>query len=82
MELDVAVHAAAERFVLGVSTATQGVVLSRGALVAVDVVAVVVGERDAAGDAIRAVLGDLDGRLRVSVVVDVVALLALRRWRN
>src|SRR5207245_4586064 len=63
----------AERLVLRMSTAAEGVVLPRGTPVADHVLAVAVNERGPTDDAIGAVPGDLDCGLSPAVVVDVAA---------
>ena len=70
MEVDVPVHAAAERLVLGLPAAAEGVVLPGRPFGPGLVVPLPVAQRDAAGDPVRAVLGDLDGRLPGAAVVD------------
>ena len=55
------------------SAAAQGVVLVGSAVVAGNGAPGAVDERDAAGDAIGPVLGDVDGRFPGAVAVDVVA---------
>jgi hypothetical protein len=82
-ETHVPVHTAAERLVLRVPAAAQGVVLAggpgvAGRLVAVGAVRAVIapraagaGQGDAAGDPVRAVPGHLDRRVALAVVVDV-----------
>src|SRR5439155_6093164 len=74
-ELHVPVHAAAERLVPRVAAAAQGVVLAGRARGPGHVRAGRVGQRDRAGDAVRAVLGHLDGALPRPVPVGQVALL-------
>src|SRR5581483_10763436 len=63
------VHAAAERLVLRVAAPAERVVLPGTALRAFDILSVRVGERQPAGDPVRAVLAHLDGRLAGVVVV-------------
>ena len=72
-EVHVPVHAAAERLVLRVAAAAQGVVLAGRARGPGHVRAGRVGQRDRAGDAVRAVLGHLDGALSRAVPVGQVA---------
>src|SRR5262249_16853875 len=67
LEVDVPMHAAAERLVLRVSAATERVVLGGGALGAGDGCPALVGQRDRAGDPIRPVPAHFDGCLARSV---------------
>src|SRR5207248_11597871 len=69
VEVCVPVHDRAERLVLRLPAAAQRVVLSGGALVAWDVLATGMAQRDRTGVSVRAVLGHLDRWLPVAVVV-------------
>jgi hypothetical protein len=74
-EPDVPVAARTEGLVLGLPATTEAVVLEGGALDTRYGVAVVVGEREAAGDAVGAVLGHLDRRFP-NALIDVFPCLA------
>src|SRR5262249_51608039 len=66
-EVDVPVHAAAERLVLRVTAPAERAMLRRSALRAWCREAIGLGDRDTAGDPVRPVLGDRD-RARPGVV--------------
>src|ERR1022692_1965914 len=72
-EVDIPVHAAAVRLVLRVAAPAERIVLNRGSLGPVLELARRAGESDAAGDPVRAVLGDLDGRLPGAIPVGLAA---------
>ena len=74
-EARVPVHAAAEGLVAGVAAPAQRIMLGRGALGAGGRLAVRAGQRDGAGDPVRAVGGHLDRRPPGVVPVDVPACL-------
>src|SRR5262245_820845 len=73
MEIDIPMHTATERFVLGVTAATQAVVFQRRPAVARFILAARIFERNAARDPVRSVPRNLD-RLRASLV-DAIAIL-------
>jgi hypothetical protein len=72
LEVDVPVHAAAKRLVLGVAAAAQGVVLERGSLGALQEFTLLVSQPDPSGDPVGPVLGDLDRRLATVLPIDLV----------
>src|SRR5262249_8687617 len=75
VEVDIPVHAAAERLVLRVAASAERVVLVGGAVVARQATVGDVGEGDTSRDSVRAVLGDFDVRRALVVPVDVATLL-------
>src|SRR5215467_6928214 len=73
MEFDIPMHATAERLVLRLTAATEGIVLSRGSLRTLFILALLIFERDATGNAVRPIFGD--GDRRFAHLVDLLATL-------
>gem|GEM_PF-4214618 len=73
MEVDIPMHPAAERLVLRLTAATQAIVLPRGALSVLLILALLIFEWDPTGNPVRPVFGDRDRRL--ADLVDLVAAL-------